>query len=210
MIRTALYRCREGAARIGPLARCVAFRAIESLLPAGSGWTRRAIDRAVGSGEAELLVLVRQGAGMPATVCGCVFWRTIVPEAEILQVVVRHAWRGRRHGSEMLAATIDIMRISGVREVFLEVASGNRPALALYRSAGFRATGRRTWYYGRQDAVLMRSALLPRSGYVNRFNPMRTGRQKNCDENLLRLSDTCIIQYRKCPITRELEDPKHG
>lgn len=196
MSRTALFRCREDAARVGPLARGVAFGAIETLLPAGSGWTRCAIDRAVGSGEAGLLVLVRQGAGVPATVCGCVLWRAIVPEAEILQVAVRHAWRGRGHGSRMLAECIDIMRASGVREVFLEVAAGNRPALALYRSAGFSATGRRAGYFGGKDAVLMRSALLPRPGYVNRFDPMRTGGQNNCDENLLRHSDTCSIQYR--------------
>ena len=196
MSRTALYRCRKDAARIGPLARGVALGAIETLLPAGSGWTRREIERAVGTGEAELLALVRRGAGMPATVCGCVLWRAIVPEAEILQVVVRHAWRGRGHGTRMLAECIDIMRASGVREVFLEVASGNRPALALYRSAGFRATGRRTGYFGSQDAVLMRSAVLPGPGYVNRFNPMRTDRQNNCDENLLRQADTYSIHYR--------------
>jgi len=192
--RTGLYRCRGDAARVGPLARGVAIGAIETLLPVGSGWTRCAIERAVGSGEADLLALVRQGAGMPATVCGCVLWRAIVPEAEILQVVVRHAWRGRGYGSRMLAACSDIMLASGVRDVFLEVASGNRPALALYRSAGFRAMGRRTGYFGSQDAVLMRSAVLLRSGYVNRFNLMRTERQNNCDENLLRKADTCSIQ----------------
>ena len=182
MSRTALYGCRKDAAWVGPFARGVAFAAIETLLPAGSGWTRCAIERAVGAGEAELLALVRQGAGMPATVCGCVLWRAIVPEAEILQVVVRHAWRGRGHGTRMLAACIDLIRASGVREVFLEVASGNRPALALYRSAGFSRDGSPDRIFrqsGRSaDAICSVAATRLRQ----QVQPMRTDRQNNCDE----------------------------
>ena len=45
----------------------------------------------------------------------------------------------------------------GIHEVWLEVRVSNAPAIALYRSFGFRETGRRPRYYDEpvEDALLM-------------------------------------------------------
>jgi ribosomal-protein-alanine N-acetyltransferase len=78
-------------------------------------------------------------------------------EAEILTLCV--APDARRNGVARGLLDAFFVRIGAGVQVSLEVAAGNAPARALYRSAGFRAAGRRPGYYanGGQsvDAIVM-------------------------------------------------------
>ena len=82
--------------------------------------------------------------------------RLFVPEAELMRIGVGMGSRRQGVGSRLLDAVEDAARARGADRMLLEVASDNEPALALYRRAGYRETGRRPRYYrSGADAVLM-------------------------------------------------------
>lgn len=90
---------------------------------------------------------------------GLVLWRTVLDEAEILTLAVLPPWRRHGLGRRLLDAATAAARNGGAAALFLEAASSNRAALALYRAAGFAEIGLRKGYYGDGDAVTMRLAL---------------------------------------------------
>ncbi len=67
--------------------------------------------------------------------------------------------RRRGIGSRLLRYLLSRARDSGADRVFLEVRPSNKPALKLYRQAGFQAVGLRKGYYraagGSEDAVVL-------------------------------------------------------
>jgi ribosomal-protein-alanine N-acetyltransferase len=85
----------------------------------------------------------------------------VSPEAELETVLVAPA--ARRHGvaRQLFTALAAGLKLASVTEVTLEVRASNRPALALYKSLGFRESGLRPRYYADpvEDAILMRSKL---------------------------------------------------
>lgn len=83
---------------------------------------------------------------------GFIMSRRAADEAEILSVAVAHACRGRGLARELLQLHLGRLAGTGVRAVFLEVDETNRPALRLYRRAGFREVGRRPNYYAAPGA----------------------------------------------------------
>ena len=88
-----------------------------------------------------------------------VLWRVAVDEAEILTICVSPESRRRGLGRWLLDRAWDRARAQGAAQLILEVAIDNHPALALYKAAGFQATGRRPRYYktdhGIVDALIM-------------------------------------------------------
>ena len=91
---------------------------------------------------------------------GMVLARVAVDEAEILTIAVLPALRGQGMGRRLLDAAMDEARRRGAREMFLEVATGNTPAKALYARAGFTRVGQRKRYYpGGGDALVLRAEL---------------------------------------------------
>ena len=70
--------------------------------------------------------------------------------------------RYREVRRELLEAVTAAARDGGTDVLFLEVRAGNERARNLYKSAGFRETGRRKAYYRRpvEDAVLMELRLV--------------------------------------------------
>jgi len=78
-------------------------------------------------------------------------------QAELETIAV--AAEGQRSGvaRRILATLAEELKRSRIREVTLEVRASNQPALAFYRSTGFRETGRRRRYYADpvEDAVLL-------------------------------------------------------
>jgi ribosomal-protein-alanine acetyltransferase len=78
-------------------------------------------------------------------------------QAELETIAV--AAEGQRSGvaRRILATLAEELKRSRIREVTLEVRASNQPALAFYRSTGFRETGRRLRYYADpvEDAVLL-------------------------------------------------------
>ncbi|MDQ3886555.1 MAG: ribosomal protein S18-alanine N-acetyltransferase [Actinomycetota bacterium] len=87
------------------------------------------------------------------------------PEAEVHTFAVDPAYQGRGIGRELLRA---LLALAGNVTVFLEVRTDNEPALALYRSEGFRVVGTRRGYYrlSGADAFTMRREV--RQGEVSR------------------------------------------
>ena len=85
----------------------------------------------------------------------------VVDQAELGDIAVEAAWRGRGIGARLLAAAIDLVRERGVRELYLEVRVSNDGARRLYERHGFRVVGRRPRYYvrPREDALVLRLEL---------------------------------------------------
>jgi ribosomal-protein-alanine N-acetyltransferase len=83
--------------------------------------------------------------------------RRAANEAEVYNLAVREDERRRGIGSMLLTRALTAVEASGMKDIFLEVREGNRPALALYSSLGFEPCGRRPGYYaGGEDALILR------------------------------------------------------
>jgi [ribosomal protein S18]-alanine N-acetyltransferase len=105
------------------------------------------------------LVLV---AGDPVE--GFVIVRAILDEAEIITLAVAPSARHRGIGQHLVEAALTQLQQRDVARIFLEVASDNVGAIALYTKAGFKLMGRRKGYYTRKggppvDALTMSYAL---------------------------------------------------
>lgn len=91
---------------------------------------------------------------------GFILGRTILDEAELLTLAVAPEARQRGIGAKLLSAFETAAQERGAATAFLEVASNNTPALALYHRAEWQDAGRRRNYYAAGlDAVVMRKVL---------------------------------------------------
>jgi ribosomal-protein-alanine N-acetyltransferase len=104
--------------------------------------------------------LARVGQPPRAEMVGFILGQLAADEAEILTLGVR-ADR-QRHGiaSKLVEALARAARKAEARRLHLEVGNSNAPALALYKKAGFKETGRRKGYYEHkgqpaEDAVVL-------------------------------------------------------
>ena len=70
-------------------------------------------------------------------------------DADIYTIATHPDERGKGYGAALIDHVIDFLVDQGLRNLFLEVAEDNQAARALYKSAGFEATGRRPGYYKR-------------------------------------------------------------
>ena len=90
---------------------------------------------------------------------GFALGRVILDEAELLTLAVDPAAQRKGIGRACLAAFEREASVRGAVQLHLEVAETNAPAIALYRTAGWRDAGHRKAYYkgesGRIDAILM-------------------------------------------------------
>ncbi len=91
---------------------------------------------------------------------GFVLARVAADEAEILTIAVLPEARRTGQGGRLLDAAVEATRQAGAAALFLEVASDNTAAIALYASRRFCPVGRRAHYYGQdRDAVVLRRDL---------------------------------------------------
>ncbi|WP_134678373.1 ribosomal protein S18-alanine N-acetyltransferase [Paracoccus ravus] len=91
---------------------------------------------------------------------GFLIGRTVADEAELLTVAVSPEARRQGVARSLLSEFRDTARMRGATEAFLEVASDNAGARALYLSEGWADVGQRRNYYAPGiDAVLMRQGL---------------------------------------------------
>ena len=79
------------------------------------------------------------------------------PQAELETVAVASAGQRRGIARRLLHSLLSQLHQADIREIWLEVRASNTPAIALYRSLGFRQTGSRSGYYASpvEDALLM-------------------------------------------------------
>jgi ribosomal-protein-alanine N-acetyltransferase len=90
---------------------------------------------------------------------GFVLARSVAGEAEILSLGVVPIFRRKGIARRLLAAAAIEAKRRGAGRLYLEVASDNGPALALYRQAGFAKVGRRAGYYHRPAGAVAAEVL---------------------------------------------------
>lgn len=88
------------------------------------------------------------------TPLGFILGRVVADEAEILSLAVRSDLRRRGIGRKLLDVWTRHIAAAGARSAFLEVSAENVAAITLYRTSGYRVTGRRKDYYHRRDGSL--------------------------------------------------------
>ncbi|MFC3118025.1 GNAT family N-acetyltransferase [Jhaorihella thermophila] len=79
--------------------------------------------------------------------------RVIVDEAELLTIATHPDHRRRGLARAAMRDWMTRAAEMGARRAFLEVASDNLPAVALYESEGFAPAGMRRAYYRRAGAI---------------------------------------------------------
>jgi ribosomal-protein-alanine N-acetyltransferase len=85
----------------------------------------------------------------PRVLAGFVIGRIAADQAEILSIGVAPEWQRRGIGRNMVEGLVRAARRAEVKRLFLEVASDNAAAKALYESLGFAPAGHRKAYYQR-------------------------------------------------------------
>lgn len=91
---------------------------------------------------------------------GLLLGRTILDEAELLTLAVSPECRRQGQGLALITAFTQRARALGATEAFLEVASDNAPARALYRRQGWVEAGcRRNYYAPGVDGLILRLGL---------------------------------------------------
>lgn len=87
-------------------------------------------------------------------------WRRLSEEGEILSLGVARAARREGAADALIEAILSDAESEGLAAMFLEVASGNATARALYAKHGFRKVGeRRAYYRNGDDALVLRRRL---------------------------------------------------
>jgi ribosomal-protein-alanine N-acetyltransferase len=105
-----------------------------------------------------LIASVVDNAG--AAPAGLLIARKAADEAELLTLGVAPSCRRMGLSRALLHTAMAALRATGTKQLFLEVEEGNRAAVALYRSLGAVAVGRRPGYYEHgADAAMFSLAL---------------------------------------------------
>ena len=85
--------------------------------------------------------------------------RVIADEAEVMKIATLEKYRRQGIARVMMNELLDKMREKGAVTCYLEAASKNAAAIALYKSMGFEEISVRELYYGDDDAIAMRLIL---------------------------------------------------
>ena len=122
--------------------------------PQQPAWDEAAMAQFIAS-PTTLCLLATVGTKEPQPI-GFLITRAAGDEAELITIGVVRGSRNRGAGRTLLEHASDTLKASGVRTLFLEVDEANAPAIALYRTFGAEAVGRRHGYYenGGDAAVL--------------------------------------------------------
>jgi [ribosomal protein S18]-alanine N-acetyltransferase len=86
---------------------------------------------------------------------GVISIKTVGELADLHRLVVDSRSRRRGIGTDLVRAGLAVVRQLGVREVILDVAFDNEPAIALYQQLGFEQLRARQDYYGPGQAALI-------------------------------------------------------
>lgn len=113
---------------------------------------------------AEFEGLIATGAIALGDTYAFALYRIAADEAELLTIATHPDHRRQGRASSLLAEFHDAARNHGATRVFLEVASRNASARALYSAAGYAEIGRRPRYYSEgnaapDDAIVMEKRL---------------------------------------------------
>lgn len=90
-----------------------------------------------------------------SAVSGYLVCHRVVSELEVHAVGVAASHRQRGIAARLFGKALDWAEKEGLEAIGLEVAAGNAPALALYRSLGFMVVGARPRYYPNGEEALL-------------------------------------------------------
>lgn len=93
---------------------------------------------------------------------GFLLGRAVAGEAELLTLAVAPEARRRGLGRKLVARFVYQARLRGAETAFLEVASDNAAARALYARCGFAESGLRRGYYRGPDGVAVDAVVMAR------------------------------------------------
>ena len=107
--------------------------------------------------SSDTLYLTARADGRVVGYCGLL---QSFDEADITNVAVSPAYRGRSVGYRMLSELMEAGKTRGIERYTLEVRVSNQAALALYEKLGFASVGVRKNFYEKpkEDAVIMWTA----------------------------------------------------
>jgi ribosomal-protein-alanine N-acetyltransferase len=121
------------------------------------GWSDEEVENLLLDGQ-----VMAHSLRMNNIVAGFVMSRLAADEAEILSIAVTHRCQGRGFARKLLDLHMRRLAALGVKALFLEVAENNRPAIGLYRKAGFREVAKRPNYYPMPDGSTAAALVLRR------------------------------------------------
>ena len=82
--------------------------------------------------------------------------KTVLDEADIMNIVVKKSKRKLGIGSLLLKNIIELCKKLNISTLFLEVNEKNTPAISLYKKFGFKNVGFRKNYYKENNAIVMK------------------------------------------------------
>ena len=82
--------------------------------------------------------------------------KTVLDEADIMNIVVKKSKRKLGIGSLLLKNIIDLCKKLNISTLFLEVNEKNTPAISFYKKFGFKNVGFRKNYYKENNAIVMK------------------------------------------------------
>jgi len=128
-----------------------------SLVP----WTRQMFLGEILNPYTHCFVMESRETSMPR-VLGFVCFRHLGEESELLNLCVHPEHRSLGLGKKLLQFYIASCREAKATRSYLEVSSGNHPAIQLYQDFAYRPVGRRLkFYHGQWDALIMVKELDP-------------------------------------------------
>ncbi len=82
-----------------------------------------------------------------------------IPDADIMNIVVRKNYRKHGIGSFLMRELINFASSLGVRNLFLEVNEKNSSAISLYQKFNFKEISIRKNYYNENNAIIMKKEI---------------------------------------------------
>ncbi len=84
----------------------------------------------------------------------------IIDTAELNNIVIKKAYRGKGFSKQLLQYLINISKSKNCTKFNLEVSESNKIAINLYKSFGFNQVGyRKNYYHGKEKALLFTKEL---------------------------------------------------
>lgn len=122
------------------------------------GWTAAAFEGLLSLPGTAALIAMERGEPL-----AFILTRRAADEAEIITLGTRIPDQRRGVAQQLIGAQMERLKAAGVLTIFLEVATSNDPARALYGKVGFVEAGLRKDYYRRngfhEDALVLRKEL---------------------------------------------------